>query len=241
MTTRDVPTELAAGAVATSAPPVTPMENGDRLPRWEFERRYLARPDIKKAELIEGVVHMASPVRATHAEKHSDLLAWLRVYGASTPGVSVLDNATVRLDLDNEPQPDVLMRIESAAIGQSHVDADDYVTGAPELVVEVVASSAAYDLHDKLHVYRRNGVLEYLVWRVYDRELDWFVLISDEYQRLAADAAGILHSRTFPGLRMAATALLDGDFATVLSELSKGINTPEHAGFVAKLRTEGTQ
>ena len=217
------------------------MENGDRLPRWEFERRYLARPDIKKAELIEGVVHMASPVRATHAEKHSDLLAWLRVYGASTPGVSVLDNATVRLDLDNEPQPDVLMRIESAAIGQSHVDADDYVTGAPELVVEVVASSAAYDLHDKLHVYRRNGVLEYLVWRVYDRELDWFVLISDEYQRLAADAAGILHSRTFPGLRMAATALLDGDFATVLSELSKGINTPEHAGFVAKLRTEGTQ
>ena len=241
MITRDVPTELAAGAVATSAPPVTPMENGDRLPRWEFERRYLARPDIKKAELIEGVVHMASPVRATHAEKHSDLLAWLRVYGASTPGVSVLDNATVRLDLDNEPQPDVLMRIESAAIGQSHVDADDYVTGAPELVVEVVASSAAYDLHDKLHVYRRNGVLEYLVWRVYDRELDWFVLISDEYQRLAADAAGILHSRTFPGLRMAATALLDGDFATVLSELSKGINTPEHAGFVAKLRTEGTQ
>ena len=241
MTTRDVPTELAAGAVATSAPPVTPMENGDRLPRWEFERRYLARPDIKKAELIEGVVHMASPVRATHAEKHSDLLAWLRVYGASTPGVSVLDNATVRLDLDNEPQPDVLMRIESAAIGQSHVDADDYVTGAPELVVEVVASSAAYDLHDKLHVYRRNGVLEYLVWRVYDRELDWFVPISDEYQRLAADAAGILHSRTFPGLRMAATALLDGDFATVLSELSKGINTPEHAGFVAKLRTEGTQ
>ena len=241
MTTRDVLTDLAAGAVATSAPPVTPMENGDRLPRWEFERRYLARPDIKKAELIEGVVHMASPVRATHAEKHSDLLAWLRVYGASTPGVSVLDNATVRLDLDNEPQPDVLMRIESAAIGQSHVDADDYVTGAPELVVEVVASSAAYDLHDKLHVYRRNGVLEYLVWRVYDRELDWFVLISDEYQRLAADAAGILHSRTFPGLRMAATALLDGDFATVLSELSKGINTPEHAGFVAKLRTEGTQ
>ena len=241
MATRDVPTDLAAGAVATSAPPVTPMENGDRLPRWEFERRYLARPDIKKAELIEGVVHMASPVRATHAEKHSDLLAWLRVYGASTPGVSVLDNATVRLDLDNEPQPDVLMRIESAAIGQSHVDADDYVTGAPELVVEVVASSAAYDLHDKLHVYRRNGVLEYLVWRVYDRELDWFVLISDEYQRLAADAAGILHSRTFPGLRMAATALLDGDFATVLSELSKGINTPEHAGFVAKLRTEGTQ
>ena len=174
MGTGDVQTGSAAGAVAVSTPPVVPLENGDRLRRFEFEMRYLARPDIKKAELIEGVVHVPSPVRATHAEKHGDLLAWLRVYSASTPGVSVLDNATVRLDRDNEPQPDVLMRIESPAIGQSQLDGDDYVTGAPELVVEVAASSAAYDLHDKLHAYRRNGVLEYLVWRVYDRTFDWF-------------------------------------------------------------------
>ena len=112
---------------------------------------------------------MPSPVRATHAEKHGDLLAWLRVYSASTAGVTVLDNATVRLDRDNEPQPDVLMRIESAAIGQSQLDGDDYVTGAPELVVEVVASSAAYDLHDKLHAYGRNGVRSTWSGEVYDR------------------------------------------------------------------------
>ena len=186
MGTGDVPTGLAEVAVAVSTPPVIPLENGDRLRRCEFEARYLARPDIKKAELIEGVVHVPSPVRATHAEKHGDLLAWLRVYSASTAGVSVLDNATVRLDRDNEPQPDVLMRIESAAIGQSQLDGDDYVTGAPELVVEVVASSAAYDLHDKLHAYRRNGVLEYLVWRVYDRTIDWFVLTDDEYRPFVA-------------------------------------------------------
>ena len=239
MGTGDVPTGLAEVAVAVSTPPVIPLENGDRLRRCEFEARYLARPDIKKAELIEGVVHVPSPVRATHAEKHGDLLAWLRVYSASTAGVSVLDNATVRLDRDNEPQPDVLMRIESAAIGQSQLDGDDYVTGAPELVVEVVASSAAYDLHDKLHAYRRNGVLEYLVWRVYDRTIDWFVLTDDEYRPLSPDADGILHSRTFPGLRMAPNSLLDGDFATVLTELNKGIHTPEHAAFVAKLRTGG--
>ena len=238
MGTGDVPTGSAAGAVAESRPPVIPLENGDRLRRCEFEMRYLGRPDIKKAELIEGVVHVPSPVRATHAEKHGDLLAWLRVYSASTPGVSVLDNATVRLDRDNEPQPDVLMRIESPAIGQSQLDGDDYVTGAPELVVEVAASSAAYDLHDKLHAYRRNGVLEYLVWRVYDRTFDWFVLTDDEYTPLAPAADGILHSRTFPGLRMAVNSLLDGDFATVLSELKKGIETPEHAAFVAKLRAD---
>ena len=238
MGTGDVPTGLAEVAVAVSTPPVIPLENGDRLRRCEFEARYLARPDIKKAELIEGVVHVPSPVRATHAEKHGDLLAWLRVYSASTAGVSVLDNATVRLDRDNEPQPDVLMRIESAAIGQSQLDGDDYVTGAPELVVEVVASSAAYDLHDKLHAYRRNGVLEYLVWRVYDRTIDWFVLTDDEYRPLSPAADGILHSRTFPGLRMAVNSLLDGDFATVLSELNRGIDTPEHAAFVAKLRAD---
>ena len=169
--------------------------------------------------------------------QRGDLLAWLRVYGASTPGVSVLDNATVRLDLDNEPQPDVLMRIESAAIGQSRLDADDYVTGAPELVVDMVASSAAYDLHEKLHVYRRNGVLEYLVWRVYDGEFDWFVLDDDTYQPLARDSGGIFRSRAFPGLRLAADALLGGDFVGLLAELSKGLDTPEHAAFIAKLRT----
>ncbi len=232
-----LPTDSAKGAMAAPVAPVIPLENGDRLPRCEFERRYLAQPDIKKAELIEGVVHVPSPVRATHAEKHGDLLAWLRVYSASTPGVSVLDNATVRLDLDNEPQPDVLMRIKPAAIGRSRLDADDYVSGAPELVVEVVASSAAYDLHDKLHAYRRNGVLEYLVWRVYDDVIDWFVLTEDEYRPLAPDAAGILYSQTFAGLRLASNALLAGDFAGVLSELSNGIATPEHSAFVAKLGT----
>lgn len=239
MSSGDAPTGRASAAVAEPIPPVVmPLENGDRLPRCEFEQRYLARPDIKKAELIEGVVHMPAPVRATHAEKHGDLLAWLRVYSASTPGVAVLDNATVRLDLDNEPQPDVLMRIESAAAGQSRVDADDYVTGAPELVVEIVASSAAYDLYDKLHVYRRNGVLEYLVWRVYDGELDWFVLVNDTYQPLAAGADGIFRSRAFPGLHLASDALLAGNFVTVLAELSKGLDTPEHTAFVAVLGKE---
>ena len=226
----------AAGAVAPARRRIIPFENGDRLPRGEFERRYLARPDVKKAELVEGVVLMPSPVRATHSEKHGDLLGWLRFYSASTPGVSVLDNATVRLDLDNEPQPDALLRIESETIGRSRIDADDYVAGPPELVAEVAASSAAYDLHDKLRAYRRNGVPEYLVWRVYEREFDWFVLTDGEYRPLAPDAAGVLHSRTFPGLRLARRALLDGDFTAVLAELNRGLDTAEHAAFTARLK-----
>ena len=226
----------AAGAVAPARRRIIPFENGDRLSRGEFERRYLARPDVKKAELIEGVVLMPSPVSATHGEKHGDLLGWLRFYSASTPGVSALDNVTVRLDLDNEPQPDALLRIESETIGRSRIDADDYVAGPPELVAEVAASSAAYDLHDKLRAYRRNGVPEYLVWRVYEREFDWFVLTDGEYRPLAPDAAGVLHSRTFPGLRLARRALLDGDFTAVLAELNRGLDTAEHAAFTAKLK-----
>ncbi len=221
-----------------AAPPLdgfVPLENGDRLTRCEFERRYTARPDIRKAELIEGVVHVPSPVRARgHAGPVGVVTTWLVTYGASTPGVSVLADATVRLDRDNEPQPDVLLRIESEASGQSRLSADDYVEGPPELIVEVAASSAAYDLHDKLRVYRRNGVLEYVVWRVHDRAVDWFVLTDDEYRPQVPDAHGVLHSPNFPGLRLAVDALLAGDVTGVLSALQAGLGTPEHAAFAAR-------
>ena len=227
------------GFAARTRPGATisvPLENGDRLTRCEFERRYTARPDIHKAELIEGVVHMPSPVRATsHAAPNAALAGWLYVYSAATPHVSVLDNATVRLDRDNEPQPDALLRIDAAAGGQSTLSADDYVEGAPELVVEVAASSAAHDMHNKLHVYRRCGVLEYIVWRVHDQAVDWFVLGDDGYQPLHA-AGGVLESPTFPGLRLASAALLADDGAGVLTELRRGIETPAHTGLVERLR-----
>lgn len=212
-----------------------PLENGDRLSRCEFERRYIARPDINKAELIDGVVYLPSPVRAaSHGKPSAAMAGWLYVYSAATSQVSVLDNATVRLDRDNEPQPDVLLRIDSAAGGQSSLSADDYVEGAPELVVEIAASSAAYDLHDKLRAYRRSGVLEYIVWRVYDKAVDWFVLADDEFQPWSA-TGGVYQSRTFPGLRLATHALLADDAAGVLTELREGLEQPAHAEFVARL------
>ena len=236
MTARQATTGLSDPEAA--APPLdgfVPLENGDRLTRCEFERRYTARPDIRKAELIEGVVYMPSPVRARgHAGPVGVMTTWLGIYDASTPGVSMLADATVRLDRDNEPQPDVLLRMESEAGGQSRLSEDDYVEGPPELVVEVAASSAAYDLHDKLRVYRRNGVLEYVVWRVHDRAVDWFVLTDDEYRPLVPDAHGVLHSPHFPGLRLAVAALLAGDMTGVLATLQAGLGTPEHAAFATR-------
>jgi Uma2 family endonuclease len=140
------------------------------------------------------------------------------------------------MDLDNEPQPDALLRIEPAVGGHSHISDDDYIEGAPELIVEIAASSASYDLHDKLHAYRRNGVQEYVVWRVQDKQIDWFRLVNDEYVAQNPDDSGLIHSHVFPGLRLAMQALLDGDLAKVLAELQKGLGTTEHATFVARLQ-----
>ncbi|QEQ00665.1 Uma2 family endonuclease [Thermosynechococcus sp. QKsg1] len=210
-----------------------PLENGDRLTRDEFERRYAAMPHLKKAELIEGIVYVASPLRyRSHGQPHLFLITWLGTYCAATPGVEAADAPTIRLDADNEPQPDAILRLSHG--GRSRITADDYIEGAPELVVEIAASSAAYDLHDKLRVYRRNGVQEYLVWCTYDRQIHWFSLEAGEYQPLTADAEGIIRSRQFPGLWLAPEALLAHDLGTVLRVLQQGIATPEHQAFVAR-------
>jgi Uma2 family endonuclease len=215
---------------------IPPLEPGDRLTRDEFERRYDAMPRLKKAELIEGVVYMPSPVRyRRHGRPHAHLLGWLITYEAATPGVEGADNCTARLDLANEPQPDLLLLIDPARGGQARISADDYIEGAPELVAEVAASSASYDLHTKLEVYRRNGAREYLVWRVQERLIDWFVLREGRYQPLAPGADGILRSEVFPGLWLDSAALLGGDLAQVLAVVQQGAATPEHAEFVARL------
>ena len=216
------------------APP--PLENGDRLTRLEFERRYDAMPGLKKAELIEGVVYMPSPVRVkNHGRPHGHIMSWVGVYCAATPGVEFADNTTVRLDPDNEPQPDLALWLPEAAGGRARVSEDDYLEGAPEMIVEVASSSAAYDLHDKLNAYRRNGVEEYVVWRVLDRQIDWFALEAERYTRMSPDAEGTLQSRGFPGLRLCVPALLDGDLARVLAELQIGLASEEHAAFVSRL------
>ena len=221
---------------AASPEAVPPLENGDVLTRVEFERRYEAMPHLKKAELIEGVVYVPSPVRHSyHGHQHAHLMNWLGHYEAHTPGVEVSGNATVRLDLDNEPQPDVLLFIDPACGGQARIDADGYIEGAPELVAEVAASSASYDLHAKLRVYRRNGVREYIVWRVLDQEIDWFVLRAGQYERVPLDAEGLYRSEVFPGLWLDPAALLRGDLATVLAVVQRGLASPEHAAFATRL------
>ena len=196
------------------------LENGDRLTREEFHRRYQLRPDIHKAELVLGVVHVASPTRlGAHADPHSLVALWLRAYQATTIGVRVGIEGTVYLNDDGEVQPDAFMFWLPPHISQARQTTDDYVEGAPDLVVEIAASSASYDLHDKKEAYRRAGVQEYVAWRVLDEAIDWFRLQDGEYVRIEPDASGIVESAVFPGLRLDVAAMLAGDATRVLAAL----------------------
>lgn len=218
---------------------IPPLENGDRLSRTEFERRYNVMPHLKKAELIEGIVYMPSPVRHhLHGRPHSHLMGWLVLYEAGTPGVQAGDNSTVRLDLDNEPQPDASLLVDPERGGQTRLSEDGYIEGGPELVAEVASSSASYDLHAKQHVYRRNGVREYVVWRVLDEVIDWFVLRDGQYERLAPGDDGVLRSEVFPGLWLDASALVRHDLPVVLGTLQQGVASPEHVAFIDSLQSQ---
>ena len=192
------------------------LESGDHLTRDEFHRRYSQRPDIKKAELVEGVVYVASPIRFEHhASPHAAVIGWLYLYAAATPGLRVGDNATIFLDGRNEYQPDAFLWRPDA--GGAQLTEDGYLEGAPQLVVEVAASSASYDLHEKKEAYRRNGVPEYVVWRVLDQAVDWFELRDGEYVRREPDADGTIESVQFAGLRLHVPSLLAGDAAGVVA------------------------
>ena len=206
--------------IANSLSPLIILENGDRLNRDEFERRYTAS-NIKKAELIEGIVHVASPRRYTsHGKPHSHIITWLGTYQAAIAGLEVGIEPTVRLDHDNEPQPDaVLFRLG----GNAQIDADGYITGAPELIAEIAASTVSYDLYSKKRTYERSGVKEYIVWRTLDGQIDWFILENGAYTNLEPDAAGIIRSREFAGLWLNVNAILSSDMSTVLKTLQTGL------------------
>ena len=220
-----------------SADAIPPLENGDKLTRFEFERRYTAMPELKKAELLEGMVYlMSSPVsQKRHGRPHLMVCGWIDRYLEQTPGVDAGDNTTLRLDLDNEPQPDCMLYITPECGGTVKISEGDILEGAPELIFEVASSRASYDLHTKLHVYRRSGVNEYVVWRTRERIIDWFVLRDGNYVQQTMTPAGFHQSTIFPGLWLDVAAMLGFDRKALSACLAQGTSSPEHAAFVARL------
>jgi len=209
------------------------LENGDRMTRAEFHHIYETMAEDFKAELIGGIVYVGSRIPRLHGTNHVRLASLLSGYASQTPGVEAAGNATVLLGDDAEPQPDLHLRILPEYGGQSRTTDDDYVEGAPELVIEIALSSRAIDLHAKRDDYHRYGVLEYLVVCLKEGELHWFDLRAD--RELNPDADGILRIRSFPGLWIDRRALLADDHARLLRTLEQGLITPEHAEFVRLL------
>lgn len=204
---------------ASSIGSIPPLEAGDRLTREEFERRWDLHPEIKKAELIDGMVYLEMTVGIEHGEAHALANVWLGVYRSMAGDeLQVLDNATVRLMESLDLQPDVLLRRKLG--GTSTRSADGRLEGPPELVFEIAGSSASYDLHLKRDLYLRAGVQEYLVWQVYEERIDWWTLEDEKYVAIEPNEDGIVESRVFAGLRLNVAAMLAADMAAVLAALA---------------------
>ena len=182
------------------------LYSGDRMTREEFHCLYKATPKHFKAELVGGVVYVASPLKIQHGKNHFPIGSVIFAYESATPGVESGDNTTILLGDDAEPQPDIYLRILPEFGGQSTTSNEDYVKGAPELLTEIALSSRSLDLHAKREDYARYGVKEYLVFALREKKLYWFDLQKD--RELKIDADGICRVRTFPGLWIHVAALL---------------------------------
>jgi Uma2 family endonuclease len=211
------------------------LADGQRLTRAEFERRYEALPELKKAELIGGVVHLPSRSPLSEGRARASIVTCLGIYELETPGVEALARVTVRLGDDDVPEPDACLRL--LRDGASRVDEDDFIAGPPELVVEASSASLAFDLDAKRRAYERHGCREYVVLAVPDRALRAFTLEDGQLVSRAVDADGIYRSRAFPGLWLDETAIVDDDPVRAMAVTRAGLATPEHAAFVRALAT----
>ena len=225
---------MTSVSAPTVAQPVElELQTGDRMTRDEFHRVYSQMPARFRAELIGGIVYVASPLKRRHGTNHLPLGTLFFTCEARTPGVESGDNTTILLGEHGEPQPDLFLRILPECGGQSQTSEDDYVLGAPELIAEIALSSRSIDLHGKREDYARYGVCEYLVLCLREQRLRWFDLRHD--RELEPDAEGICRITTFPGLWIAGNAVLAKDHARMLAVLEQGLATPEHEQLVRGL------
>jgi Uma2 family endonuclease len=215
------------------------LEAGQRLDQATFHERYEAMPPGIRAELIGGVVHMASPVGKRHYVTTANAVGWLWTSRNRTPGTEMGDNGSTALDDFGEVQPDAFLRILPEHGGQTH-DFGKIIKGAPELVIEVADSSKDLDLGPKKDTYERAGTLEYIVFTIDPDDVFWHVRQGGRLVRISPDADGLYRSKTFPGLWLDPLALIADDGPAMAATLDRGFATEEHAEFVARLAAIGS-
>lgn len=211
-----------------------PLSAGQRLDPDTFHDRYEAMPPGTRAELIDGIVHMPSPLGSDHSDMQFIAIAWLGCYQAAIPGVRGTDNASLRLGGSSEVQPDATLHIRAECGGQSRRERR-YSSGPPELVVEVSATTLATDLGVKRELYGRSGVREYLIVATEPGRVFWHARRDDQWIEVPPDPDGLHRSEAFPGLWLDPSALLADDIRGVLDALNRGLAMPEHAAFVEQL------
>jgi Uma2 family endonuclease len=176
---------------------------------------------------------MPSPLRNEHGGTDDTVSYWIGHYRRFTKGLVAGKNVTTILGESAETQPDSQLRIPKELGGRTQL-VEGYVTGAPELIIEIARSSRAYDLGAKKAEYERAGVLEYLVVELDPDRIHWFVRRGDRFEDLHPDD-GIFRSRVFPGLWLDPQALYADDLDRLAEIVEQGLATPQHAAFVAQL------
>lgn len=193
------------------------LHSGDRMSRDEFLRRWERIPEIKRAELIDGVVYLASPVSELHSDYEQLFNRWLSHYQERTEGLKVMPAATFLL-AGSSPQPDLaLIRLSG-----SSRSGKKFREGPPELVVEIAYSSLAYDLGPKLELYRRGGVAEYITVLLEEKKVQWRVLENRRYHALRP-SGGYLKSRAYPGLWLDPKAVFPPRIRELLASVEAGL------------------
>jgi Uma2 family endonuclease len=182
---------------------------------------------------------MPSPASDRHSEVHRAAVGWTCSYESRTPGIKGGLKGSIALDELAEVQPDTYLRIKPEHGGQTY-KLGNIIGGCPELVVEVASSSRAIDLGPKLADYERCGALEYVVLAVNPDEVYWHVRDGDRLVRVPPDPDGIYRSRVFPGLWLDPAALFAYDLPAIIATVDRGLASPEHADFVARLANART-
>jgi Uma2 family endonuclease len=213
------------------------LYDGQRLDQPTFHELYLKTSERFRAELIDGVVHLRNGrVSSRHGQSHSALIGFLFQFSLDTPGTRAMGRVTVIFGPKSELEPDIMLLIGRDSGGRMQTNPEGILVGTAELVIEIGDDTLEIDLNAKKADYERAGANEYLVLDVPNRRFRWFVNRGGRFETLPRDEDGLYRSPTFPGLWLDPEAFLRDDGLAVMATLRRGLESPQHADFVERLR-----
>ncbi len=176
----------------------------------EHEQRqafYDALDPSVKAEWINGVAVVHSPVRLSHSDASGTLYRLIGNYLDLHP-LGAVHHEKVMIQLTrNSYEPDVcFFRAATAA----SFTPDMVLFPAPDFVAEVLSdSTAARDRGVKFTDYAAHGISEYWIIDADAEEIEQYVLHEGDYQLRQRATTGAIRSAVIAGFRIPVRALFD--------------------------------